>query len=429
MIRTSRFTGPIDPLRHPGVKTVLFLLAAGFFVYASVRVVRHQIMQPADGDWGVYYRAGLAMRHREPIYTLDQGPLLTFKNAPVVALMLAPISLLPVGLARWLWLVGDLASLAIIYRLAARVVFGPEQSRRVGLVLIAGAIFLSAHYITDELFSGPTAVLVVMLTVAGFVWAYEGKGIRAGAALGLGICLKLVPLAFVPWLLCCKSRSKSLSSLIVTLALLTILPAAWVGWGRNLQLLREWPAHIAHTQMPVQDYRTKNQGVNAALTRFLTATPYDVDFVRMDPRSIQLIDLTVVAIMGIAIYAAIGWSISRGHRDPGAALSLLLIYMTVCNPLAWRYNYIALGIPYLYVLYCLRQGSVRPRLLIGLIAASYLLHFAPEIMQMFSARLWGAGALTVAVVLCANARGSGASLPTYEGSKNAVVDEPTMAKA
>jgi hypothetical protein len=408
MIESPHLSGRDRAFGGPSVKILLFVFAAGFFIYASIRVVRHQAMHPTDGDWGVYYRTGLAMLHRQPIYTLDHGPLLTFKNAPAVALLLVPMSLVPMGLARWLWLVGDLACLVIMYRLAGRVVFGPQTSRRVGLALIAGAIFLSAHYITDELFSGPTAMLVVMLTVAGFVWAYEGRGVRAGFALGLGIVLKLVPLAFVPWLLCCKSRWSSLSSLVITLALLTVLPATWVEWSRNLQLLRDWPAHIAHTEIPVQNYRTKNQSVNAALTRFLTDTPYGVNVANVNKHSIQWLNLLVMVTAAIAIYSAIVRSIRRGRDDPAAALSLLLIYMTVCNPLAWRYNYVALGIPYLYVLHALWSGIHRPRLVIGLVAVSYLLHFAPEFMQALSARLWGALALTIAVALCWKG-GTGAS--------------------
>jgi hypothetical protein len=402
MTTDSRSTEPIASSRLWRVRTILALLALGLFAYASIRVVRHQIRSPTDGDWGVYYRTGLAMWRRQPIYTLDHGPLLTFKNAPAVALMLVPISLLPIGLARWLWLVGDLISLAIIYQLAARVVLAPQTTRTERLAFIGGAIFLSAHYIMDELFSGPTAMVVVMLTVASFVWAYEGKGIRAGTALALGIFLKLVPFAFVPWLFCCKSRRSSLGALLVTSCLLAVLPAIWVGWNRNLQLLEEWPAHLARTEIHQQDYRTKNQSVNAVLTRFLTDTPFDVNIANLDWRTVEWLNLIALLLGAIALYGAIARNSLDRRSDPGAVLSLLLIYMTVFNPLAWRYNYVAVGIAYLYVLHALWRGVQRQGLVITLVAGSYLLHFAPDAMQALGARLWGTAALAVAVVLCPN---------------------------
>jgi hypothetical protein len=89
-------------------------------------------------------------------------------------------------------------------------------------------------------------------------------------------------------------------------------------------------------------------------------------------------------------------------------LSLLLIYMTVFNPLAWRYNYVSVGIAYLYVLHALWRGVQRQRLVITIAVGSYLLHFAPDAMQALGARLWGTAALAVAVVLC---RHRGIQLP------------------
>ena len=180
--RHSRFTEQVGKiLAHLAIRISLVVLAVAFFAYASGRVIHYQLKDASrqgDGDWGVYYRAGLAMRLRMPLYTLDRGLLLTFKNPPAVALLIAPLTLLPIGLARWVWLVGDLACLIAIYRLASRVVFRPDEPAVVRGLLIAGGFFLSLHYILDELFAGTTSLFYILITVAVFRVGHEDKPIR-----------------------------------------------------------------------------------------------------------------------------------------------------------------------------------------------------------------------------------------------------------
>lgn len=403
---SSRFTeGIAKLLAYRSIRVSLALLAIIFFAYASGRVIHYQIKHPSgqgDGDWGVYYRAGLSMRLGLPLYTLERGPLLTFKNPPAVALLIAPLTLLPVGMARWLWLVGDLACLIAIYRIASNVIFRAGEPRSLHAVLIAGAVLLSLHYIFDELFAGTTSLFYILMTVTAFVWARENKPIRAGAALGLAICLKVVPLAFVPWLVLSPRPFKSLLSLFAMLIVLALLPAIWVGPSRNWELLREWPAHLAHTESHMQEYRPTNQSLNAMLTRLLTPEVKGMqrsNVASLSPATAHAIWLGLSCLLGAALYGWIIFQRSRGRRDDGAALSLLLLFMTLCNPLAWRYTYVAIGVPFLYVLHALSRGMKHARMVIALVATAYLLHFAPEILQTFSARFWGAVALVAAVIV------------------------------
>jgi hypothetical protein len=382
---------------------VLVVLAAVFFAYASVRVVRRQSQIPTgDGDWGVYYRAGAAMWNRAPIYTLDYGPLLTFKNAPVVALGLAPLSLLPIGLARWLWLVGDVAALAMTYHLAARVIFPRGDDSSAGPMAIAGALILSCPYIFDEMFSGPTANWVLLATVAAFVWAYEGRAASAGVALAAGIFLKIVPIALGPWFLLCRRPATGILSLGASLVIGLLLPALWIGWNQNLSLLREWPTHLEQTQTPKQDARESNQSVYAELTRVLSVSPYSehVYVTQIDQKIIVVLWLILSTATACALYGWIGWRWYCHQLDTGAALCLLLLFITLFNPLAWRYNFVALGIPYAYVLYRLiTRTAKRRRLVIGLVAASFALHWLPDAGQQFGARMWGAFCLAWAVMI------------------------------
>lgn len=388
-------------LRHPVLRLTLLAGALALFIYMSIRVASHQVKFPhGDGDWGVYYRAGAAMRMGRPIYTLDYGPLLTFKNAPVVALLLEPISLLPIGLARWVWLLGDMACLAVIIRFASRVIFRPDSPRIVCRWLIAGAMLLSAPYIFDALFSGSNALLALATMVAAFAWAWEGKGARAGAALALGIVLKIVPIALIPWLLLSRGRLAAIISLALSLAVLLAAPALVIGPRANARLLRQWPAHLAATESHKQESRVQNQSLEAMLTRFFSDTPARMMLVTLSPKTISLSWLLLSAGIASAVYLWIIRQQLRHRLDPGAALSLLLLFITLCNPLAWRYNFVALAVPFLYVLYALWLGIGRVKLAVALTEIAFLLHFAPELLQGLSARFWGGVCLAAAVLVC-----------------------------
>jgi Glycosyltransferase family 87 len=307
----------------------------------------------------------------------------------------------------------------LIYRLASRVVFSKTTPPDVRWLCITGAIVLSAPYIFDQIFSGTTTMFYLLLTVAGFVWAGEAKAVRAGASLGAAVVLKLVPLAFVPWLLLCRRKGRGAAAFAITLAGLLVLPSIQSGWQRNIEFLRQLPGHMTSTESHEQDYRRQNQSVYAMLTRFLSPppppkTPDDyrapaVNFATLETHTIWKIWLLLGIATAAVLYLWIVRETRHGRADPGAILGLLLLFMTIFNPLAWRYTYSAVGIVYLYLLHRLWQQTRRPKLVVGLIAASCVLHFAPDFLQGLSARLWGAIGLAVAVLASHEAPGNRAA--------------------
>ena len=88
--------------------------------------------------------------------------------------------------------------------------------------------------------------------------------------------------------------------------------------------------------------------------------------------------------------------------------SLLLIYMTLFNPLAWRYNFIALLIPYYFILHTAVHHAAQRRTLIRMLAIAYVLTTLPlavhglpwlDIFQVYSARVWGTLIVAAAVIV------------------------------
>ncbi len=185
---------------HIHFARVAVIVLVGFFSYFAVRVaVKTEL--PPRGDFGVYYRAGQDMAARRPLYYTDIGIEETFKYAPAEALALTAIQWLPPRIARLCWYLIDVLLLGVIFAVSYRLLYpdGKLEAHRLWLAL--AAFMASVVYIINQLGAGQTTTLWVALCMLTFYWSTQGKAGRAGVGLAAAVCVKVVPLCFVPQLL------------------------------------------------------------------------------------------------------------------------------------------------------------------------------------------------------------------------------------
>jgi hypothetical protein len=390
------------------------LLALAFVVYFGVRVARNVSLR---SDWGVYYRAGSAMAAAEPLYTLDEGPLLTFKNAPIVALFFVPLSQLPVPLARMAWFLIDLIcafGLVVLTREMIKKDSSNTSTRTIAWWILAGAGGLTARYFLAQLHCGQTTLVWVLATVAGFWCLRQGQPLRGGALLALAVLFKLVPLCFAPYLVLhgsARQRSLALLGFVGGIVGLLLLPAVWIGWEANMQLLRAWPEHLVGSEISSQAWRIQNQSVYAQLTRWIGWCEYRTNFVELPVETVRRIWLGLSVLTALGLYAWIWCCQAR----PIEHLAMLLIYMTLFNPLAWRYNFLALFPCFAVVLHRITETPKFSWRAGSLLALAGMLHLIPaeggrsivdevlaptwlELLAMAGVRLWGTAFLWLTVV-------------------------------
>lgn len=434
--RVSSFTSRERYLRI--ASTALFAIVVLLALIHQCR--EHYPNVNATGDWAVYYRAGQAMAHRQPIYTLEHGELLTFKNAPVIALLVAPLTLLPAYVARFIWFAGDLALLGLIFAICRRLL--PAKSRIVQYWIALGAWALTDRFIMFQLGAGTNAVLYIALSLAACYSIVRGRPVTAGAALAAAVFLKLVPICLLPYFLLHRRPVTAFTSFAGTSIALALLPAMWVGWDANRQMLTQWPQHLRDTETPEQNARPTNQSIYAALSRLIGPklagdrpvpgrTPSAIAKYRphlyFTGSQVHTLWLALSIITAIALYLFL-WRTrpETGLPDSASAathamhFSLLLIYMTLFNPLAWRYNFIALLIPYYFILHTALHHSAPRRKLIWILAIAYVLTTLPlavhglpwlDIFQVYSARVWGTLLVAAAVIVAWRINSS--SLPRH----------------
>lgn len=405
----------VEPLREDGSSRpaslwprLTVVAFAVFLAYFAVRVLRNTELPPR-GDFGVYYRSGQDFAAARPLYYTDLGIEETFKSAPAQAAAATAIAWLPPRPARFVWFVADVALLGVIFLVSFRMLYADGRWMPYRGWLLVAALLLTISQIISQLASGQPTTLWVALTMLAFQWAASGKHGRAGAALAAAVCIKVVPLCFVPHLLL-RGRVRLAAAFAASLAAFLLLPSAWIGWEANRESLAIWFTNLRTTLTPNMLWELRNQSLFALLARFLTQNKLGVHWAQLDLATVGRIWLVLSCFLAVAMNAwfVLALRSGKGQRRDVAILSLLLIFMTVCNPLGWRHNAIALVLPYYFVVDSMARSLERRRTLAALLALSLVLVWVRSIypqywfaywLQVYGGRFWSSIVLAAAVVV------------------------------
>jgi hypothetical protein len=147
-----------------GVDALLFRRTWLIIGVAVGLVAAHSWVFKPVGDFGVFYNAGRRLFRGEPLYFLEALP---FKYAPPVALLLAPLGLLPEAVARLIWLVFSAAAVVRFQWLSARLTHCARPSAHL-VVLV-----LVSPFIQVLLSWGQCDAILLLLMIQSELWADE----------------------------------------------------------------------------------------------------------------------------------------------------------------------------------------------------------------------------------------------------------------
>jgi hypothetical protein len=304
-----------------------------------------------DMDFGSYYRAGAAVARGETPYTVDaHGPLGVYSYAPAYAYLFMPLSRLDYLWACRVWLLANWAGTGVGCLLALRLVRGPGQPSHRVWPTVALALVPTGAYFWSNLRMGQTAMVMVVGCLGWALCRRRGARFSGGLLLAAACALKLAPGALVPYLVL-RRDLRGLAGVLFGAAALFLLPAAWVGWAGTVRLHREWIEHTAATQVPEQTCRRGNQSLLAQLARLPAISHGDVCCSPDNLAAISRAYPVIVLSLGAGLYAWVVRTLRRpGHTGSrwkleNLILALLLIFLTLVHPRAWRCNFVALVFP------------------------------------------------------------------------------------
>ncbi len=197
-------------------------------------------------DFRVYYEAANALRHGEPLYGVAHGLSSGyFKYAPAMAMLYAPLSVLPYTIAAViqyaLIVCAFMGSITVADQLARTHVFGGAAGRYAPLFI---ALVVVVAHLHRELHLGNINVMLVWLLLLALDRLLSGRDGIAGLLIGLAILAKPHFAVLLP-LLALRGHWSAVWKALLAVAFGLLIPMLFTGPSEWLVLHGEWLGEMA----------------------------------------------------------------------------------------------------------------------------------------------------------------------------------------
>jgi len=338
-------------------------------------------------DFTVFRTAGARWLAGTSLYRAEDGPM-PFKYAPPVAVLLAPLALVPRALGAVLWNAGSVFLLLLALVRLPRV--DPDATEADG----SWAALALAGPIGTVLFYGQVDLLLLGLLVlaAAAVQARDG----GGTALALSVLTK--PPAVLAGLFFLGRRRWG--ALVFAAGVVILVCAIFVLRMGVTGLAAETSAWRALVERSTLEWVTGPNPQGLPTLALDVAGWFDL---RPTPSGLMLAQLLAVLVFAALVLVF--------YDDPGAAFRMTCLAIALCSPLAWRANFV-LALP--AVRRCIAATRVGDRLSAVLVGAVIVLSVLTSGVlldrtateRILAFRPWGLlGLLLVAVEFSARAPG------------------------
>lgn len=342
-------TGPTASRAWQAVEWLALLVLAG---YAA-----RWLLVPGNGprqyDFHTYfYPAGQAMAHRTSPYDFrSPSSGLGFVYPPHLAVLLAPLGMLPEGLAAGLWEILNLALLLASVGLSERLC-GLELGWR-RRVITTLSLLLWAPVATHVILGSCT--LIVTASLGGALLALrQGRTGLGGFLLAIAAVKPQLVFLLGAGLVVREWRLERSARLLVA-GIASVAGVTLVAYG----VAPDWPASLLSGQKEVYDY----WGVTTNLRTLLAA-----------PAGPNVVTESLFAAGFVATCAWILWLWSRPSADPVVLAGLTITVTLLATPYAQGYDYVVLVLPFLLVMHRIAAAvpSRRPWLFVALVLGTWI---------------------------------------------------------
>ncbi|MBE1533439.1 glycosyltransferase 87 family protein [Actinomadura algeriensis] len=279
-------------------------------------------------DFRIYMLGGEAFSDGASLY-LDRHSGLWFTNAPFAALIFAPLSALPLTIARVTWQLASVAAFAHACAVTLELA-GRRPSRPVLAATVAAGLALAPMW--HSLFQGQINLFLLALVMFDMKRISQGR--KAGIGIGIATAIKLTPGIFILLLLVTR-RTKSTAIAAAAFAACTL-----AAWAAGPDASRVYWLHTFFDTSRVGAPYISNQSPYGAAIRILDgAENVDGWYTFVPP---------LIALGGLALAAALA---RRGDRL--AAIAVTGTTGLLVSPISWAHHWVWI-VPALAVL--IRDG-------------------------------------------------------------------------
>jgi len=246
------------------VKIVLLIVT---LVYCYFETKYHQ-------DFDIFILATQDFLSGGNIYvnTYDNG--FHFFYGAIFSVLLAPLSFLPIYVARFVWIVLNIFALFKTWKLITDYLEKRDFSAKQILWFNAFCFIFSAKLVLDNFHNGQVTIFLLLIMLQGLKLINQNKNSAGACLIALGISIKLLPLIIIPYLFFNK-QFKAVALIIVFFILFLVLPSLIVGFEQNNKLLIEW-WHLINPTTTANVIDTGEPGLNGLTTLIPTLFMADV---------------------------------------------------------------------------------------------------------------------------------------------------------
>jgi alpha-1,2-mannosyltransferase len=357
-----------------------------------VALIAYLVVAPEHFHWDVrtYYAAADAVLSGTDPYRAGAAVevgfvvnVLPFVYPPAIAVVLAPVALLPESVAIGVWLVVELAAVVAMVATWRRLIGPFPLDARLALLLLFG--FDAALY--TGIASGNVAVFEALALAVAFDGLLRDRPVRFAVLVVAAAAVKLVPIVYLPCLLVWGGprRHRVLAWAVVAVAAIAVA---------QLVLAPAWCAEFWSAATALDERRWPN--------------PTTLAFVRdVADRGFAIPPWPAYVVIVATVLAVTSWRVVRLRPAPRAIVPLLFVVAALVLPRFKNYTYVEL-LPAAIV--CLRAVTRPARIalaaLLGVVLPwSYLLVASPRICRSLETALpvsrdvWGYTALAGAFAL------------------------------
>lgn len=224
-------------------------------------------------DFPVYYAAGQSLiSGRQDLYAADfaLGQVMDYRYPPFFLVALLPFWYLPYPVAAYLWYLFSIAQIFALVFVLQKFLPESEDRNKIGLLLF----FSVAPYFITILHYGNVHLLATFLLFTALHLMLQGKERWSAILLALTITIKLTPALFLLYF-AMKQKWRYVAQVGLFLLVINLLPAFYFGFGKNLELLKDWYQHVVVNQKFHELNGPINLSLKGQLTRYLSPVDYE----------------------------------------------------------------------------------------------------------------------------------------------------------
>jgi hypothetical protein len=284
-------------------------------------------------------------------------------------------------------------------------------------------VLLSVRVLHSDVQHGNVNLLVGAVVLAAFSAWEKGRDLRSGLLFGAAVVLKVTPLLGVLYLARKGSRRGLLGVGLGVFLCTWVIPALWLGWETNHELVREWwhqmvGPYLAGAPLTIVQTEQINQSMLGVGARWLTDCiaivarppihPSDasIHLLSLSPETFRWVHRVSCALVLLLLWRSIRPRMERGRSIVLGEAALVGLSMLILSERSWKQHYVLLPLALTFLTWTLAQGSLRPglrrlgwttlagvALLIGLSGDAVLGDRGADLAEAYGAWFWAAALL------------------------------------